>query len=127
MALDEIQRCVRLELRLDHHGRAQYLVERREEPDRAVVAGSAHQVDVRLGELENRDHLQHVGNINPVGPPRAFWISGRAGGVDHGRAEATTDCLELVAGLSQELVVDKPAPGNAVTDGHETDVTLDVR
>jgi len=81
------ERAIRLEPGLGHDSCAEHLMQCGEKRDGAVIAGPAHQVHIRLVELEDRDHLQDVRDVDPVGSPRALRMSRGARRVDHRRRE----------------------------------------
>src|SRR5438309_9190838 len=99
----------------------------REERDTAVIARSTHQMDVRLGKLEDGDDLQDVGDVDALRPPRTFGIAGRSGCVDHRRAESAADRVEIFRRLPYELSIRKPPCRNPVTRRDEADVALHAR
>ena len=78
MSLDEVERLDGFELGLQHDARPEDLVQGGEERDPAVIPRPAHQVDVGLGELEDGDDLQDVGDVDTVRPPRPLGVAGGA-------------------------------------------------
>ena len=86
-----------------------------------MISRAAHQVPVRLGELEDRYDLQDVGDVDSVRPPRALGIPGRPRRVDHRRAQSFSDRREAFRRVTHQVAVGEPAIGHRVIhrdEGH---------
>jgi len=121
MALDEVERAFRVEPRQQDHRRAKHLVQRREECNAAVVSGSAHQVNVGLAELEDRDDLQDVRDVNAMRPPRALGFPVVLTCRSIRRTKRFADRWEVFSSLGHQVGVTQPAgrhSGGSGDEGH---------
>ncbi len=108
---DEVECIVGVELGLHDHCRAEQLMQRREQRDCAVISRAAHEMHVRVAELEDRYDLEDVFDVYTIGAPRPLRMSRRARRVDHRSAKGSDHRLAwlLVGRPPHQLLVSKPA------------------